>query len=478
MAAAVTAILRERWGDAWVGSAAAAPFWSHLEQVQEQLQAKRPRDVLLAEPDPIRFLAAFLAATQQPCRIWLSNPRWGQQEWTQVAAQCQPDWVEGKVPAGLWQNHSMDKTDAGVECRDNRECQILIPTGGSSGNIRFAMHTWKTLAASVEGFRQHFNCEVVNAYCVLPLFHVSGLMQALRCWLSGGQLLIQPFQALQQQGAIASLPKPCFLSLVPTQLQRLLLGDRALIPWLRQFTAILIGGGPTWPSLLQSARQLCLPLAPTYGMTETASQVVTLLPSAFLSGNTSSGRALPHAELTICNNQGGILPPHHTGRIAIAATSLANGYWSGPAFSQPFYSSDLGYLDDFGDLHVVGREQTLIVTGGEKVQPEEVEAAILATGQMQDVAVLGIPDADWGERVVAVIVPRSSVWERDRLIHFLKSQLSPYKLPKQWLVSEHLPRNAQGKLNRAALQQWVQSQGRSTDAATALTQPSVAGVGE
>lgn len=466
-----TEILRQRWGEAWLVTAKAGLFWAELEQFQQQLQITQPHYVLLAEPDPVRFLAALFAAVQHPCQVWLANPQWGRQEWQQVAAQCQPDLVVGVAPGTIGTREQPQNTKFSVHNWTN--CQILIPTGGSSGNLRFATHTWDTLAASVWGFCEHFACTEVNAYCVLPLYHVSGLMQAMRCLLSGGQLVIQPFQELLRSGAIAAPAHNFFLSLVPTQLQRLLTATWDTVPWLRQFSAILLGGAPPWPGLLQTARSLALPLAPTYGMTETASQVVTLLPQEFLSGQAGCGRVLPHAALIIRDAEGKALPPHQVGQIFIVAESLALAT-GGTPLSQPFQTQDLGYLDDAGCLHVVGRAKTLIITGGEKVLPEEVEGAIQATELVQDVAVLGISDTDWGEKVVAVVVPSTQAaidgapGSRlgQQLRQTLQSQLSAYKIPKMWLVRSALPRNAQGKLNRAALRQWVEEQLSSTAATT------------
>jgi O-succinylbenzoic acid--CoA ligase len=261
-----------------------------------------------------------------------------------------------------------------------------------------------------------------------------------------------------QTGAIAPLPTPAFLSLVPTQLQRLLKGDLTIILWLQSFTAILLGGAPAGATLLDKARNLHLPLAPTYGMTETASQVATLLPQEFLAGNLSSGRILPHARLTIQDETGKPLPPFTPGRITLSGTSLAQGYGSTP-LSQPWQSGDLGYLDSDGYLYVLGRENTLIITGGEKVLPAEVEAAILATSYASDVAVLGVPDQEWGEQVVAVVIPTHQAPLPPvltiQLCAALKLRLSSYKIPKQWLLRKCLPRNAQGKLNQTELRQWV-----------------------
>ncbi|MGD1931027.1 MAG: AMP-binding protein [Leptolyngbyaceae cyanobacterium] len=461
-------VLPQRWGESWLVGAGAETFWPQLEQFQVQFQQAKPQDILLAEAEPVRFLAAFLAACQASGRVWLANPHWGLGEWQQVATQCQPDRVIGSVPEGLWDASGDRGQRPGSDFAKNGTAQILIPTGGSSGNIRFAVHTWETLVASVQGFQQHFHCDRVNAYCVLPLYHVSGLMQAMRCLLLGGKLVIQPFRALLQDGAIANPSNHRFLSLVPTQLQQLLDAEQDFVPWLRSFIAILLGGAPASTVLLQTARELRLPLAPTYGMTETAAQVATLLPQEFLSGHANSGRALPHAHITIRDEGEHLLPPGQTGRISLEAKSLAGGYGD-TAFAQPFQSGDLGYLDEAGYLHVVGRAGTLILTGGEKVLPAEVESAILRTGLVQDVVVLGLPDETWGEQVVAVIVPRHEGWERDRLIAALKPQLSAYKLPKQWLSRPTLAYNSQGKLNRAALHQWaievLQSTGPTTPSA-------------
>jgi O-succinylbenzoic acid--CoA ligase len=331
---------------------------------------------------------------------------------------------------------------------------IWIPTGGSSGNLRFAGHTWATLTAAVQGFCEHFadyGTDPVSAYCVLPLYHVSGLMQALRCWHTGGTLWVQSFRALQQGGPLPG--QAGFLSLVPTQLQRLLMAERG--DWLRQFRGILLGGAPPWPTLLARSRQLQLPLAPTYGMTETAAQVATLLPSEFLAGQSGSGRSLPHVQLTLCDDAGRGVPSGQVGLITLSTLALAATYSTGPLM-QPFQPGDRGYLDGAGVLHVVGRADHLILTGGEKVQPEEVEAALLATGRVRDAVVVGVPDRDWGEVVVALWVPLDDPDPRP-LQAQLRQVLSPYKCPKHWLVWD-LQRSAQGKVNRAQLRSQARRQ--------------------
>jgi O-succinylbenzoic acid--CoA ligase len=333
---------------------------------------------------------------------------------------------------------------------------ILIPTGGSSGQIRFAIHTWQTLAASVDGFQQHFGCDRIQTCCVLPLYHVSGLMQVIRVLLTDGTLAIAPFRALESSLYLPQEPDGWFISLVPTQLQRLIAHSHHRA-WLQRFAVILLGGAPAWSTLLDDARTHQLRIALTYGMTETASQVATLHPDNFLQGEESCGGVLPHAQIQIVTHNGEPAAPLNPGRIEISAQSLALGYCpeSQPtALPHRFQTDDLGYFDDQNQLHVVGRHSQMILTGGENVFPLEVEAVLRESGCIHDVCVIGMPDPVWGEAVTAIYVPQSFEFRHpDSLLEaiapHLNAALSRYKHPKYWIAVDELPRNAQGKVNRA-----------------------------
>lgn len=345
---------------------------------------------------------------------------------------------------------------------------IMIPTGGTSGQIRFAIHTWSTLSASVRGFSRYFAEESVNCFCVLPLYHVSGLMQFLRSWLTGGRLSILPYKAWKKGFRRKIEPREFFVSLVPTQLQFLLDSDPG---YLSEFHTVLLGGAPPWPSLLDSARKHNIRLAPTYGMTETAAQIVTLKPEDFLSGNNSSGQVLPHAQVTIRRDGGELLKTEQTGIITVAAESLCLGYYpelfSHLANSINSYQSakittlkpvtlptdDWGFFDNKGYLTIIGRCSHKIITGGENVFPTEVEAAILTTGLVQDVGVIGLPDCQWGEVVTAVYIPKVSAISVGEIKNAMTDRLSKFKYPKYWLKVDRLPRNLQGKIDRPKIRE-------------------------
>ncbi|MBD2071185.1 2-succinylbenzoate--CoA ligase [Leptolyngbya sp. FACHB-671] len=460
----------------WLGGCDSEKFAELVTQFLAELHSLKASGnlpkLLLVEPDPIRFLARFIAACSANYPVFLSNPGWVKAEWEQVLSLVQPDLIWGeadRVTCSLpaFPDISLKNLTPSLttESHHAQSGWIMIPTGGSSGKIRFAIHTWQTLMAAVQGFQQYFQTNQINSFCVLPLYHVSGLMQFLRSFTTGGKLVIVPFKAIEREMREID-PAEFFISLVPTQLQRLL-HDSHSRDWLTQFHTVLLGGAPAWADLLQVARKHQIRLAPTYGMTETAAQIATLKPDQFLANQSHCGKVLPHARITIWDAN---LPlgANQLGQITVQADSLALGYYPEPGFGETFRLDDLGFLDEQGELHVVGRNNDKIITGGENVFPIEVEAAIRATKCVADVAVLGLNDRHWGQVITAVYIPKNSAISADSLRLALSDRLSKFKQPKYWIDVKSLPRNAQGKINREQLRQiavdWLAT--RSTDPAS------------
>lgn len=451
-----------------------------LQLFHQFTQRETRPTILLAEADPLRFLASFIAAVAARCPIFLTNPNWVEKEWQQVCTLVQPDIIctaSTSIRDFVSFRAALSPREKSAIAPQNPKLKsaIMIPTGGSSGQIRFAIHQWETLMASVRGFTAYFQTPTVNSFCLLPVYHVSGLMQFLRSLTTGGKLVIlSSYKQLPGYGnwqAIATPsaeenspsqllekinPEDFFISLVPTQLNRLLQAPVAA-NYLSRFKTVLLGGAPAWPELLDGARRCKIALAPTYGMTETASQVVTLKPTDFLAGYNSSGRVLPHAKITICDRNGEKLGVNQIGRIAIQAESLAWGYYGEGEMKNesgkipPFLSDDLGFFDERGCLNIVGRASDKIITGGENVFPVQVEAAIRATGLVADACAIAVADRDWGQAIAAVYVPHPGISAR-AIAEALEDKLAKYKRPKYWVAVEQMPRNAQGKVNREQLQ--------------------------
>jgi O-succinylbenzoic acid--CoA ligase len=398
------------------------------------MQLSNPK-IIIAERSPVRFLGSFIAACAAKCPVFLCNPDWGKDEWEQVFNLVQPDIVLGV-------NHNFSKSPI-----INHELpitnSIMIPTGGSSGKIKFAIHTWQTLTASVQGFTEYFSIDSVNSFCILPLYHVSGLMQFMRSLTTGGKLVISTSKKLENCQIPNIKTEEFFISLVPTQLQKLL-QNIELTQWLSKFSTVLLGGAPPWEELLEKARFHQIRLAPTYGMTETASQIATLKPDEFLKGKFNSGKILPHAKIIIDNQPG---------NINIQSQSLALGYY--PQIWENrnnFLVDDIGFLDNQDYLHIIGRNSDKIITGGENVYPTEIESAIRKTQMVIDVCVIGIADKHWGQALTAIYTPKNKNISHIEIQNQLKNQLSKFKIPKYWISLANLPRNVQGKINRQQLQ--------------------------
>jgi len=313
---------------------------------------------------------------------------------------------------------------------------LCIRTGGTGGAVRFARHDERTLGAAVGGGVTFFGLGRVNAVDVLPPYHVSGLMARVRCAATGGRHLAWAWKDLEA-GRVPALPAgEWVISLVPTQLQRLLQVPAACA-WLRRLALIFVGGGPLWPDLADVAAADDLRVAPVYGLTETAAMVAGLGPEEFLAGERSAVRPLPHVRLDITDD----------GVVRVAGDSIHRGYWPGWDGASSFTTEDLGRIDARGHLYLLGRRDAVIITGGKKVQPADVEAALRANGAFTDLAVIGVPDPEWGEVVVACYPADGTEPDLDRAV----AALAPHQRPKRFVALATWPRTAHGKVNRAAV---------------------------
>jgi O-succinylbenzoic acid--CoA ligase len=378
------------------------------------------RRTLISEPEPRKFMAAFIQALAGEGEIFLCDPKWGAVERSQVDALLRTPTSGTLLPtAGRgW---------------------LMIPTGGTSGQVRFARHDSFTIAAAVKGFAQHFEFSQVNAAGVLPLHHVSGFMAWMRCVLTGGTYRPLDWKTVEE-GVMPTLPVKVHgwvLSLVPTQLERLL-RQEAAIEWMRKFRMIFIGGGPIWPELLDKSRALKLPLSLGYGMTESAAMLAGLRTTDFLTGMRSCGTVMPHVTVQISGE----------GAISIDGESLFRGYF--PQWRAPgeFVTKDGGYRDRNGHLYITGRRDTVIISGGEKVDPAAVEEVLRGSGELPQVVVLGVPDAEWGQVVIATY-PEEPAPKLKKVAEAMNRLLSPAKRPKLFVPLSRWPVNENGKVNRA-----------------------------
>ena len=221
-----------------------------IDIISAAIQHSEKIAIFVAETNPVEFIAAFLAGVITEVNIFLCNPSWQQQEWQQVFDLVIPDLVFGdETVSHIAKLELTSQQLLPIDRKFNTRSHIMIPTGGTSGKIKFAIHTWETLTASVNGFKTFFECEKIDSVCTLPLYHVSGLMQLMRSLLTQGNLIICSYKSVLDR-LINEDKSSYFISLVPTQLQYLI----ELNPhWLKEVKTVLVGGAPPKRSLLNSA---------------------------------------------------------------------------------------------------------------------------------------------------------------------------------------------------------------------------------
>lgn len=311
----------------------------------------------------------------------------------------------------------------------------IVFTSGTGGAPKPVVLTYANHLASARASVANLGTDAGDRWLsVLPPFHVGGLAILLRSAIYGTAAVVH--EGFEPAAARASLEsgEATLVSLVATQLARLLGAGLTAAPALR---AALIGGGPVPPPLLERAAALGLPALQTYGMTETASQIATL-PAGEALALGSAGRPLDGVELRADPVTGELLV---RGPMVSAGAVSADGW---------LHTGDRGRVDADGLVWVDGRLGDLIVTGGENVAPEEVEATLLDHPAVADAGVAGVADPEWGEAVTAWVVERRPVPDDELLAH-CRARLAGYKVPKRFVRMQSLPRTASGKLLRRAL---------------------------
>lgn len=340
---------------------------------------------------------------------------------------------------------------------DIRAPHAIIYTSGSSGSPKGAVLTLWNLKwnhASL-AFRVGTSNEDRWLLC-LPLFHIGGYSIIFRALLAGSLVVVHPRFDPSKASRSLRDDRITLASFVPTMLTDVLAASkgRRVAPSAR---LILVGGGRPSAELAAKVRERDLPVAFTYGMTETCSFVAL---SSSVSPEGPRYLPAPPSEVVVTvPSRRGLSPsrPGEVGEIAVRGPSVFAGYWRRPQLTRSrflggwFLTGDLGRLDPAsGELLVLGREDETIVTGGEKVFPEEVESALRAHPSVSEAVVLGVEDGRWGQMVVAVIEPRKGPHPTPaELKSFLERTLAGYKIPKKFLFRASLPRTPTGKLRKA-----------------------------
>ena len=382
--------------------------------------------------------------------------------------------VESPTPAPPWPTVDFDAllsegdSTAALPPPQGEQLAVLGYTSGTTGRSKGAMLQHRNLLSNVRAVTEAWRwTERDRLLLALPLFHTHGLMVGLHGTLySGGSVdLRRRFVASE---ALTALQEDTSLTLffgVPTLYGRLVEEARRTGLRPRSSRLLVSGSAPLSPQLFHEVEELFgQRILERYGMTETLMNTTNPYEGERRPGTV--GMPFPGQEARVVDvRTRQPLPAGETGEIEVRGPHVFAGYWQRPdataeAFDPEgwFRTGDLGLCDADGYFQITGRARELIISGGFNVYPREVEEVLASHPAVAEVAVLGLPDADFGEQVVAVVVPPAGqpAPQAQALVDWCKDRLASFKKPRRVLFVEALPRNALGKVQKHVLRERLQ----------------------
>lgn len=340
---------------------------------------------------------------------------------------------------------------------DHDDLTVLMFTSGTTGNPKAVQLTAGNLLANALASSYRLGTHPSDRWLVcLPLYHLGGYSPIIRTALAGTGVVVQPAFDREETTSLISSYDVTGVSLVPTLLNRLVAED-----WQPPdtFRFVLLGGAPASTNLIRRCERLDIPVCPTYGATETASQIATARPAEAYANPGTVGRPLLWTTVTI-QTEGTSAPPGTTGEVVVSGPTVSPGYYrheseSTAGFDQDgFHTGDVGYVDADGYLYIIGRQDEMIITGGENVHPAEVTAVLESHPEVTAAAVVGIDDETWGQQIAAIVVPHqreehtANELTVDDLRAYCQRNLADFKCPKTIQFVSSLPRTPSGTIDR------------------------------
>jgi|AntDeeMetagen134_2_1112570.scaffolds.fasta_scaffold01478_3 O-succinylbenzoic acid--CoA ligase len=369
-------------------------------------------------------------------------------EATPVASVNEPQWEEVQSFRAV-EPEAVEPVDWAFD-----DPQLMVFTSGSTGEPKAVVLTMGNLLASAAASAFRLGVEPDDRWLMtLALYHVGGIAPILRSTLYGTAVVLRSGFDPGEVADDIERYDVTVVSLVPTMLSEMLERRGTLSDSLR---AVLLGGAPAPDSLIERCRNYSIPVFPTYGMTETASQIATARPQQAFKRSGTVGRPLMWTDLSIVDD-GEPVGPEERGEIVVAGPMVTAGYYGDvdanvDAFCEHgLRTGDIGYTTDNGYLYVLNRIDDRIITGGENVDPGEVVEVLRSHPDVDETAVVGVDDETWGERVSALVVPKTETLSATAIESFCRERLAGYKLPRQIAFTDSLPRTASGTIKRPAV---------------------------
>ena len=364
--------------------------------------------------------------------------------------------------------------------REREDPLLMLFTSGTTGEPKLVPLTTGNVLASATASAFRLGVLPDDRYlATLSLHHTGGIMPIYRATLYGTSVVLR--EGFDAGDAVDDVREydATGVSLVPTMLRRML-DARGTLP--SSLRTVLLGGAPASDALIERCRNFSVPVHPTWGMTEAASQLATARPDEAFERVGTVGRPLLWTDVRVVDEDGTELPPGETGELVVSGPAVAGGYYDDPAATDAAFTDDgalrtgdAGYRDEDGYVYVLNRLDDRILTGGENVDPGEVATAIREHPAVDDAAVVGLPDPEWGERVAALVVPSDPGLTAEALESSCRERLAGFKLPRTVAFADELPRTVSGTVGRPAVREALDD---AADAADAAAPDIDAGVGD
>lgn len=330
---------------------------------------------------------------------------------------------------------------------------VMLATSGTTGQPKLVVLSVRNVFTSAVASADRLGVLPTDRWCSpLALHHMGGIAPIYRAVIDGTCLVLAPTDTEPLLAALSEY-EATGVSVVPVMLDRLLSAG-ALPDSLR---VVLLGGAPASSELIERCDERDVPLHPSYGMTETASQIATARPAEATANTGTVGRPLFLTSVTIVDSDGHPLPPNEQGEIVVSSPTVMSGYYdaseaTAEAFcSHGFRTGDVGHLDENSRLWVEGRVSDRIVTGGKTVDPREVGDVLREHPDIADAAVVGLPDPEWGERVGALIErDGNSALDAPTVESHCRARLAGHKRPRA-VAFGSIPRTESGTIDRDAV---------------------------
>ena len=442
--------------------------WAELAETVEQVVS----DLESAHVDPatpialvghsdLDTLVRLYALFHRRTPVVLLHPRSPEAEHRGFLEDCgnPSHWrAEEPLPDGGAEVTGWSRAQMEQPIEDDEAPMVVVRTSGSSGGPKGVVLSRRAMWAAAQASAENLGWQSDDRWLLsLPVAHVGGLSIVTRCLLARRTVVLEPdtrFDA-RQVAKVLEHRRVTLASLVPTTLRRLLNLEGWDLP--SHVRALLVGGAPADPELLRRAAERSWPVLTTYGCTEAASQIATQRPGTLPNPEEGCGPPLPGTEVRI-----------EDGAIEVRGPTLFSGYLPprdstfGP--DGYFRTGDLGHLDDAGRLHVLGRRDAVILSGGENVHPLEVEAVLAGLKGVSEAVVWGVDDSEWGQVVAAVL--KVEEWrpgpegvlepiDGEHLRTAIRDRLAPHQRPRHLVLVSDLPRTPVGKVDRRVLVEWA-----------------------